>query len=673
MTSSQSFTFQPTWLSILFSSIAIAIVVYLSWQAIRCSGFRRSIVWLEAFRFGLVAASVFLLNQPEWTQEIYPSEKPAVAVLVDQSYSMRTRDETDNGLKSTSNTSMSRKEAVASLIDLETSSQLKSSFRIVFLPFSSDDPSGHSDLALPLESAMKDILNLRAVVLASDGDWNSGGSPAGVAERMRAKDIPIIAVPVGSKNQLPDLELLSLDLPSFGITGKTVQIPVSIESSLPRATNTKLRLTISDGTVEEKELVVQAMGRTTTTLSWKPTTAGSFQVKVDLNSHPDELIADNNQRSASIAIREERLKVLVVESTPRWEYRYLRNALSRDPGVDVSCLLFQTGLSKVGGGNRDYISDFPDTLESLSQYDVVFLGDVGLEPGQLTEEHCRLLKGLVQRQASGLVFMPGWQGRQASLVDSPLGELLPIVFDPNQPEGWGSRTPAHFELTELGRRSLLTRLADSIDDNLTVWENLPGFQWHAPVLRAKAGTDVLAVHEESMSAYGRVPLLVTQTYGVGKILFMGTDGAWRWRKGVEDRYHYRFWGQVVRWMAYQRNMAKGETMRLYYSPEQPDVRQTVFLNANVTEKNGEPMNQGDVTARIVSPAGLPQTIRLERQGEEWGAYRAKFIPQEAGVYQVTLRSSTSDTELETKLLVQGQALERIGKPARRRSSKSWPK
>src|SRR5438105_12925440 len=50
---------------------------------------------------------------------------------------------------------------------------------------------------------------------------------------------------------------------------------------------------------------------------------------------------------------------------------------------------------------------------------------------------------------------------------------------------------------------------------------------------------------------------------------MGTDGAWRWRKGVEDKYHYRFWGQVVRWMAYQRNMVKGETMRLYYSPDQP--------------------------------------------------------------------------------------------------------
>ena len=51
--------------------------------------------------------------------------------------------------------------------------------------------------------------------------------------------------------------------------------------------------------------------------------------------------------------------MLVVESYPRWEYRYLRNALSRDPGVELSCLLFHPGLSKPGGGNKDYIKQFP--------------------------------------------------------------------------------------------------------------------------------------------------------------------------------------------------------------------------------------------------------------------------------------------------------------------------
>ena len=71
----------------------------------------------------------------------------------------------------------------------------------------------------------------------------------------------------------------------------------------------------------------------------------------------------------------ETLKVLVVDSFPRWEYRFLRNALERDPGVEVSCLLFHPQLGK--GQGRDYLQEFPAKPEELAKYDVIFLGDVG--------------------------------------------------------------------------------------------------------------------------------------------------------------------------------------------------------------------------------------------------------------------------------------------------------
>ncbi len=200
---------------------------------------------------------------------------------------------------------------------------------------------------------------------------------------------------------------------------------------------------------------------------------------------------------------------------------------------------FPSRLSKVGGGNRDYISAFPDGLDQLAQYDVVFLGDVGVDDGQLTNEQCRLLKGLVEQQASGLVLMPGWQGRQLSLFTTELSDLYPVVLDEGQPSGWGSRTPSHFELTEWVGRSLLTKLADTQDDNISVWENLPGFSGMLRYPR-ETGSEVLAVHRDASNSYGRVPLLATRTFGAGKVLFMGSDGAWRWRKGVEDLYHYRF-------------------------------------------------------------------------------------------------------------------------------------
>ena len=167
----------------------------------------------------------------------------------------------------------------------------------------------------------------------------------------------------------------------------------------------------------------------------------------------------------------------------------------------------------------------PEAIEDLATYDVVFIGDVGIDDDQLTEDQCELLKGLVEQQASGLVFMPGLQGRQFSLRSTALEELHPVVMDESQPGGWGARTAGHFELTESGRNSLLTKLADSQDENVQVWEDLPGFQWYAPVVRAKAGSEVLAVHNEMSNQYGRLPLLVTRTFGEGKVLFMGTDGA----------------------------------------------------------------------------------------------------------------------------------------------------
>jgi hypothetical protein len=327
-------------------------------------------------------------------------------------------------------------------------------------------------------------------------------------------------------------------------------------------------------------------------------------------------------------------------------------------------LLFHPGLSKPGGGNKDYIKEFPAGLEQLSRFDVVFLGDVGVEDGQLTAEQCRLMKGLVEHQASGLVFMPGLQGRELSLFDTELGDLCPVVLDSSQPGGWGSRVPCHFELTELGRRSLLTKLADTQDDNAEVWEGLPGFQWYAPILRAKAGSDVLCVHKDASNEFGRLPLLVTRTYGAGKVLFMGTDGAWRWRKGVEDKYHYRFWGQVVRWMAYQRNMAKGETMRLYYVPDQPKMHQILTLHANVMEPSGEPLHGGEVTARITPPSGKSEVVQLASAGDEWGEFAGRFTALEAGNHRVRLLCKQTGATLEASFFVQGVAAEQLGRPAR---------
>jgi hypothetical protein len=662
MSRSQMLTLLWTPWSLTFSLAVLLVAAAFCWVAWRRSGWHRGVGGLEAVRFSAVLVGVWMLNQPEWVQEFHPQERPSIAVLWDASPSMQTRDviardQPGSPLRS-------RSEAIQSLTEATFWRELSDQLDVRVQAFPGEGEAATTDLYGPLAQLAGQETNLRGVVLLSDGDWNEGPPPIEAASRLRLRGVPVFVVPVGSAVRLPDVELLSLDAPTFGVVGKAVRVPFTINSSMPRDYDTTVTLKTSDGETVTKEVRVAPMGRTNQFIEWKPESIGDYTVTLTVPLHPEETLPDNNELTAPIAIRQEQLRVLLVESTPRWEYRYLRNALSRDPGVQLSCLLLHPGLSKVGGGSSDYIKSFPSGLDELGQYDVVFLGDVGIEDGQLTAEQCRLLRGVVEHQASGLVFMPGLHGRQLSLLDSELDDLYPVTLDAAQPGGWGSRTPSQFALTETGRRSLLTRLADTQEENLEVWEGLPGFQWYAPVLRARAGSEVLCVHKDVANQYGRLPLVATRTFGAGKVLFMGTDGAWRWRKGVEDRYHYRFWGQVVRWMAYARNMAKGETMRLYHAPDQPQLRQNVVLRATVMDHGGEPVQRGDVTARIVAPSGRGQSIRLTSTGEEWGAYTATYAAAEPGEHRVTLACAQTEATLESTFFVHGELAERIGQPAR---------
>ncbi len=133
-----------------------------------------------------------------------------------------------------------------------------------------------TDLYEPLSRAPERIPNLRGIVLASDGDWNEGQPPVQAAARLRIKGVPILAVPLGSRTRLPDVELLSLDLPTFGIAGKSVRVPFTIDSSLPREYVTTVTLKTSDGDQVSKDLRIAPMSRTSDWLLWKPKATGDF-------------------------------------------------------------------------------------------------------------------------------------------------------------------------------------------------------------------------------------------------------------------------------------------------------------------------------------------------------------------------------------------------------------
>ncbi len=665
-------TFNPGLPAILIGILVLAGMSVLSWMAWRRSVTRRrSFLWLESLRWTLTLLTVITLWKPEWVTVEQPASQPEIAILFDRSRSMETEDVVGEGGVSV----VSRAEWLTQQEATGFWSGLEDRYTVERRDFSapSDSPDADpanaaaaaqegTDINAALDDALRSHRNLRAVLLFSDGDHNLGESPMQSATRLRLRKVPVYAIAAGSSRTLPDIELPSVSAPTYGIVGEPMLIPFTIRSSLTRDVETVVRLTTGAGESLSKLVTLPAMRETQEGIFWTPASEGTVSLSLEVPLQPDELRPDNNRQEFQISARRENLRVLVVESLPRWEYRYLRNALSRDPGVDVSCLLFHPGLGP--GDGVDYIGSFPDSIEQLSEFDVVFLGDVGIGPGELTAEDCDRLRGLVEQQASGLVFLPGPRGRQFTLLDTSLAELMPVLLDDANLKGAGAPAPSALVLTNLGKGNLLTLLADSEAENPSVWRDLPGFYWHAPVLKSKAGSEVLAVHESLRNQFGRIPLLVTRPAGNGKVLFLGIDGAWRWRRGVEDKYHYRFWGQVARWMSYQRNMSEGERVRLIYSPDRPRSGQSVTLTATIMDVAGGPVQGGNVRAEITNPHGDREVVSLNPGEAGWGVFFSRFTAQSPGTYQVRIDAPDAGAAYETEILVQGEAREQIGRPAR---------
>jgi hypothetical protein len=609
---------------------------------------------------------VIMLMQPEWRKTLHPSTKPQIVILHDASKSMETIDAPMPATPSSEAKVVSRAELTSAMLASELWNPLSANGKneILRIPFAKAAPDAVSgtNIDAALNDTLKQHDNLRAVIMLSDGDHNMGQPPIAAAQKFRVRNIPLFAIPVGSTQRLPDIEILTVNAPSYGIVGENVQIPFTIRSSLDREVRSVIRVRDERGNEQSKSIVIPPNAETYESLLWRIRKEGSSTLEISLPVHERELIATNNTRKFSIAGRPEKIRVLVVESRPRWEYRFLRNALSRDPGVELSCLLFHTTLGP--GGGPHYISSFPSKPEELAPYDVIFLGDVGIGNNQLTKEQCSLIRGLVENQASGVVFLPGSKGHQFSLLDTELADLMPVVLDDTQRNGIRDSLATPLSLTSEGRSSLLTLLGDNEEENPEVWRQLPGFFWHAPVIKAKAGAEVLAVHGNNRGKFGPTPLLVTKSAGNGKVLFMGIDSAWRWRRGVEDLYHYRFWGQVARWMSYQRNMAAGKRVRVYFNPERPQTGDMVTINANAFEPDGSPLRDGGVDVDLTSPDGRAQRLSLEKLESTWGSFSGRFTIDQPGTWKLRVINSKDESNpLETSLVAQGSEIEKTGQPA----------
>ena len=180
------------------------------------------------------------------------------------------------------------------------------------------------------------------------------------------------------------------------------------------------------------------------------------------------------------------------------------------------------------------------------------------------------------------------------------------------------------------------------------WKALPRLPWVATG-RAKPLASVLAMIDGGDASTNAA--IVAQPYGLGKILWIGTDGTWRWRYRVGDKVHHRFWGQVVRW-ASGAKLAVGNRL-VRFGPTRPRLPEGDFATIRAQFADDAPNVDGEslVAARVFKkgPDGKPTgeavaVVALRPRADQPRAFEAAAPPLPRGSYLVALEAPQMGSE-----------------------------
>ena len=609
--------------------------------------FRRLNLWQKSLLFvlqGIADATLLLmLWQPTLrSQEVTPGEN-AVAVLLDTSRSMLYGESGNNRFEQMQ--SALEQSALLDKLAEEYTVDLQS-VAAELTPLDLTDAPLHGSKS-DLRSALSEVLQttasapLAGVVLVSDGA-DTSDVDADWWQQLSGYGVPIYSVGVGRSVLQEDLSLQGIVMRDSVTPNTRVNARVTVRHG--RAGEVRLRIHDDQTLVYSALLTLPPdVNESSHVVVFNSGDAGIRDLRFELESDQQEINTVNNSQRRLLSVQDNKKRILYVEGEPRWEFKFIRRAVSESPEIEVVSLL-QTSPNKFyrqGVRDGSELQDgFPLDQESLFSYDAIIIGS--LEAAKLNEQQQRHLRDFVRVRGGALLMLAGPHGlAEGGWARSAVAQALPVSLSIAGGNQVGNSTRSYVreraraQLTALGLQTDWLRFAVDDAANQLLWQELPELAdvQHSGAL--KAGASALL---EATVGDTRLPLLVRQRYGLGWSFVLATSGTWRWQMSLPaaDQRHEQFWqgllGELV--AGALPRLAINTDRRNYYDED------AVTMTIDVRDETFQPDLSATLNVSLTGPEGLTgslddNTIRVEPT-ETPGRYRADFILPVSGEYSINV-------------------------------------
>ena len=492
-----------------------------------------------------------------------------------------------------------------------------------------------------------------AVVLFSDGLHNDGESPLHAAKLLGARDISLNTVGLGGTTPPPDLAILEVENPDAVFIDDRINGTLLLKDNIGKGRAFQIRIEHKGRVVWEKKLFTHNLQRRRVPFDFaikeivdehKQESGEDF----DINSLPlsmqvmidpleEEARKDNNNAPLVFKAVTRRHRMLLLDGRPRWETRYVRNLFERGKRWEVNPIFAGPATDIASVPRGDKTGQFPTSRDALYSYDLIIFGET--PTGLLNEGELGWIRDFVQKRGGGIIFIDGPRQKLKQFAGTPILDLAPVEWLDNAE----LQFPKWLQVTERGAsQSAMSLLGDPIE-NERLWRTLPQPHWVAPV-SALPGTDVLL---EAAVEDARVPVIVTRKFGAGKVFYSGFDGSWRWRYGVAERYHQKYWHQIAEWIMERPFAVSDDHISIDAGATVYRTGESASLRVRLRDAEGRPISEATAEALVWKDGRVVSRVNLSADPNAGGLFLGKSAALSEGSHEVTVRV-TGFTDEQTK-------------------------
>ena len=647
------FLFAAPWPMLIVLGVgALGVALAWAYRHARGKSTAQDRLLLTGVRVGILALAGFALLRPTLLISTAVPQKNAVAILIDDSRSMRiadidgrTRAEIAQRLLGTRDSSLTR--------------ALSERFQLRYYRFSSAAepmPDGRAltfagartHLGAALDRARQDLSTapLAGIVVITDGADNSARALAEPLLALKARGLPVYTIGVGAARFERDIEITRVEVAHNALRGTALVANVVVAQR--GFAGKKVKLLAEDGgrIVASQEVTLRGEGEESPVRMRVVTSeTGPRQLRFRIAPEAGELIADNNARDALVTVTDRGEKILYVEGEPRFELKFIRRAVRDDENLRLVALqrTAENKFLRLGvEDSLELVAGFPKTREELFTYKAVILGSV--EAAFFTLDQLRMLADFVGERGGGLMLLGGRRAfAEGGYAETPLADVMPVEVAPAAANGEEYFAELHVSPTPAGAMHPATQLGASEETSLDRWKTMPALTTVNRIGRAKPGATALLVGQSGTDGNAeRQIVLAHQRYGRGKVIAFPVQDSWVWQMhatiAVDDATHETFWRQMLRWVV--SDVPERVSM---IAPDHVAPGEVVTVRAQVNDESFLAVNGAAVSANVLGPDGQPLDIPFEWIVDKDGEYRGSFTAKEPGLYRVRVSARVGDS------------------------------